>query len=37
MLSKKTKYGLKALAFIARQKDEKMVQIATIAKSENIF
>lgn len=36
MLSKKTKYGLKALAFIARQKDEKMVQIATIAKSENI-
>lgn len=36
MISKKTKYGLKALAFIARQKDNKMVQIATIAKSENI-
>lgn len=36
MISKKTKYGLKALAFIARQEDNKMVQIATIAKSENI-
>ncbi|MCF6296732.1 MAG: Rrf2 family transcriptional regulator [Flavobacteriaceae bacterium] len=36
MISKKTKYGLKALTFIARQKDTKMVQIATIAKSENI-
>jgi len=36
MLSKKTKYGLKALTFIARRSDNKPVQIATIAKSENI-
>ena len=31
MLSKKTKYGLKALAFIAKQTDGIPVQIATIA------
>jgi Rrf2 family protein len=36
MLSKKTKYGLKALAYIARQKDKKPVQIAVIAENENI-
>lgn len=36
MLSKKTKYGLKALTFIARQKQGEKVQIATISKSENI-
>jgi len=36
MLSKKTKYGLKALSFIAKRTDNKPVQIATIAKSENI-
>lgn len=36
MLSKKTKYGIKALTFIARRPDRKPVQIATIAKSENI-
>ncbi len=36
MISKKTKYGLKALAFIARQEKDQMVQIATISKSENI-
>jgi len=36
MLSKKTKYGLKAIAFIARQEDKNPVQIATISKSENI-
>ena len=36
MLSKKTKYGLKALSFIARQENRTPVQIATIAKSENI-
>jgi Rrf2 family protein len=36
MLSKKTKYGLKALTFIARRTDNKPVSIATIAKSENI-
>ena len=36
MLSKKTKYGLKALAYISRQDNSDPVQIATIAKSENI-
>lgn len=36
MLSKKTKYGIKALAFIARKKDRKPVQTSEIAKSENI-
>lgn len=36
MLSKKTKYGLKALTFLASQKDKQPVQIAEIAKQENI-
>lgn len=36
MLSKKTKYGIKALTFLARQKDNSPVQIAEIAKSETI-
>lgn len=36
MLSKKTKYGLKALTYIARQENNNPVQIATIAASENI-
>jgi len=36
MLSKKTKYGLKALAFLASQKGREPVQIAEIAKQENI-
>jgi Rrf2 family protein len=36
MLSKKTKYGLKALAYIARQKDKRPVPIVVIAESENI-
>ncbi len=36
MISKKTKYGLKALAYIARQDYGQMVQIATISKNENI-
>ena len=36
MLSKKTKYGLKALTYIARQTENVPVQIGTIAKSENI-
>jgi len=36
MISKKTKYGLKALAYIARQDRGQMVQIATISKNENI-
>ena len=36
MLSKKTKYGLKALSYIARQEENTPVQIATIAAEENI-
>jgi len=36
MLSKKTKYGLKALAFLANQKDRKPIAIAQIAAHENI-
>lgn len=36
MLSKKTKYGIKALAFIARKKDRKPVQASEISESENI-
>lgn len=36
MLSKKTKYGLKALAYMARQENNDPVQIAEIATSENI-
>lgn len=36
MLSKKTKYGLKALTFIAKQPKGDKVQIATISESENI-
>ena len=36
MLSKKTKYGLKALAYLASQKDNKPVQISEIAQHENI-
>ena len=36
MLSKKTKYGLKALTYIARKKCEHPVLISEIAKSENI-
>jgi Rrf2 family protein len=36
MLSKKTKYGIKAITFIARQENNNPVQIATISKSENI-
>ncbi len=36
MISKKTKYGLKALAFLAKQKDKTPVQSSEIAKSENI-
>lgn len=36
MLSKKTKYGLKALSFLASQKGNAPVQIAEIAKAENI-
>ncbi len=36
MLSKKTKYGIKALTFIARQKKGIKTQIATISENENI-
>lgn len=36
MLSRRTKYGLKALTFIARQELGVKVQIAVIAESENI-
>jgi len=36
MLSKKTKYGIKALTYLARQEDRIPVAIATISKSENI-
>jgi len=36
MLSRKTKYGLKALTYLARQRDKKPVQISTISESENI-
>lgn len=36
MLSKKTKYGLKALTYLAKQKDKTPVQIATISEDENI-
>ncbi len=36
MLSKKTKYGLKALTFLASQKNRDPIQIAEIAKHENI-
>lgn len=36
MLSKKTKYGLKALTFIARNKGDMPVQVAEIAKNEQI-
>jgi Rrf2 family protein len=36
MLSKKTKYGLKALTYIARGKQGETVSIGEIANSENI-
>lgn len=36
MLSKKTKYGLKALTFLAAHKGREPVQIAEIARHENI-
>ena len=36
MLSKKTKYGINALTFLARQENQTPVQIAEIAKSEHI-
>jgi Rrf2 family protein len=36
MLSKKTKYGLKALTYIARSESDLPVQVGEIAKSENI-
>jgi Rrf2 family protein len=36
MISKKTKYGLKALTYLARQENNQPVQIGVISKSENI-
>ena len=36
MLSRKTKYGLKALTYLARQEDRRPVQISTISEAENI-
>ncbi|KGL61774.1 RrF2 family transcriptional regulator [Polaribacter sp. Hel1_85] len=36
MLSKKTKYGIKALTYLARQENKTPVSIATISESENI-
>lgn len=36
MLSKKTKYGLKALSYLAAQPDKQPVQISEIAEKENI-
>lgn len=36
MLSKKTKYGIKALTYLAKQEGRTPVAIATISKSENI-
>ncbi len=36
MLSKKTKYGLKALTYLGAQKEKTPVQIAEIAEHENI-
>lgn len=36
MLSRKTKYGLKALSYLARQDSGTPVQIAVISESENI-
>ncbi len=36
MLSKKTKYGIKALTFLARQENQTPVAIAEIAKAEHI-
>jgi len=36
MLSRKTKYGLKALTYLARQEKNMPIQISTIASEENI-
>jgi len=36
MLSRKTKYGLKALTYLARREDRTPVQISVISASENI-
>ncbi|MFT5858853.1 MAG: Rrf2 family protein [Flavobacteriaceae bacterium] len=36
MISKKTKYGLKAISFLARKEDRTPVLISEIAKEENI-
>lgn len=36
VISSKTKYGIKALVYVAKHRDEGNVQVGAIAKSENI-
>lgn len=36
MISKKTKYGIKAMTYLARRENTEPVQISVISKSENI-
>ena len=36
MLSRKTKYGLKALSFLAKRNGNEPVQISVISEAENI-
>lgn len=36
MLSRKTKYGLKALSYLARQESNEPVQISVISEAENV-
>ncbi len=36
MISKKTKYGLKALAYLVRQEEQRPIQIHAISEAENI-
>ena len=36
MISKKTKYGIKAMTYLARRESSNPVQISVISKSENI-
>ena len=36
MLSKRTKYGIKAMTYIARREENSPVQVGTIAENENI-
>ncbi len=36
MISKKTKYGIKAMTYLARRENTEPVRISVISKSENI-